>query len=114
MDKLLEPENSKQVTKSTVPTGEHTVVEKTVNIICDYLSRASYFRPHPSQHYYFQMADSYMEEYLPLKSSPELLEEYIFFDGRVRLGKILEGVFNFILSNETISHADNQDKIWMR
>jgi hypothetical protein len=42
------------------------------------------------------MADSYMEQYLPLKTSPQLLDEYIFFDGRIRLGKILEGTFEFI------------------
>ncbi|KAH8550571.1 acyl-CoA thioester hydrolase [Umbelopsis sp. PMI_123] len=81
MDKLLEPENSKQVTESTVPTGEHTVVEKT-------------------------MADSYMEEYLPLKSSPELLEEYIFFDGRVRLGKILEDL-DALAGAIAYKHVDN-------
>jgi hypothetical protein len=42
------------------------------------------------------MADSYMEQYLPLKTSPELLDEYIFFDGRIRLGKILEGTFELL------------------
>jgi hypothetical protein len=37
------------------------------------------------------MKDSYMEEYLPFKSSPELLDEYIFSDGKIRTGKLLEG-----------------------
>lgn len=37
------------------------------------------------------MADSRMDFYLPFKSSPELLEEYIFVDGRIRTGKLLEG-----------------------
>lgn len=32
-----------------------------------------------------------MEEYLPFKSSPELLDEYIFSDGKIRTGKLLEG-----------------------
>lgn len=43
------------------------------------------------------MADSYMEQYLPLKSSPQLLEDYIFFDGRIRLGKLLEGTLEFFI-----------------
>lgn len=37
------------------------------------------------------MSDSYMVEYLPFKSSPALLDEYIFVDGRIRTGKLLEG-----------------------
>ena len=40
------------------------------------------------------MADSYMEMNLPFKSSPALLEEYIFVDGRIRTGKLLEGKIN--------------------
>jgi acyl-coenzyme A thioesterase 9 len=40
------------------------------------------------------MMDSYMEEELPFKTSPELLEEYIFSDGRIRTGKLLEGKFS--------------------
>lgn len=34
-----------------------------------------------------------MEEYLPFKSSPELLDMYIFSDGKIRTGKLLEGKF---------------------
>ena len=49
------------------------------------------------------MADSYMEQYLPLKSSPQLLDEYIFFDGRIRLGKILEGTFEFFFGLKDVS-----------
>ena len=37
------------------------------------------------------MTDSYMEEFLPFKSDPELLDEYIFSDGKIRTGKLLEG-----------------------
>lgn len=37
------------------------------------------------------MIGSYIEEYLPFKSDPELLDEYIFSDGRIRTGKLLEG-----------------------
>lgn len=33
-----------------------------------------------------------MQEYLPFKSSPELLDEYIFSDGKIRTGKLLEGM----------------------
>ncbi|GAB5592251.1 hypothetical protein Unana1_07151 [Umbelopsis nana] len=82
MDKLLEVEKSKRVSESSTPLpAEHTLVEKT-------------------------MADSYMEEYLPLKSSPELLDEYIFFDGRVRLGKILEDL-DALAGAIAYKHVDN-------
>lgn len=37
------------------------------------------------------MSDSYIEEYLPFKSNPKLLDEYIFSDGKIRTGKLLEG-----------------------
>jgi acyl-coenzyme A thioesterase 9 len=60
---------------------------------------------------FLKMADSYIEEYLPLKSSPEMLDEYIFFDGRVRIGKILEG--NLALTKQystlTMYNADSHD-----
>lgn len=39
------------------------------------------------------MTDSYMEEFLPFKSDPELLDEYIFSDGKIRTGKLLEGMY---------------------
>ncbi|KAM3586127.1 hypothetical protein VKS41_002656 [Umbelopsis sp. WA50703] len=81
MDKLLEPEKSKPVVESKTPPKERTLVEKT-------------------------MADSYMEEYLPLKSSPNLLEEYIFFDGRIRLGKILEDL-DALAGAIAYKHVDN-------
>lgn len=56
------------------------------------------------------MADSYMEQYLPLKSSPQLLDEYIFFDGRIRLGKILEGTFElFFLVSKMHLPTDSRD-----
>lgn len=57
------------------------------------------------------MADSYIEEYLPLKSSPEMLDEYIFFDGRVRIGKILEGNLALTMqySTSTTYNADSHD-----
>ncbi|CAO3662854.1 unnamed protein product [Umbelopsis ramanniana] len=81
MDKLLETERSKQVTESHSPKVERQVVEKT-------------------------MADSYMEQYLPLKSSPQLLDEYIFFDGRIRLGKILEDL-DALAGAIAYKHVDN-------
>ncbi|KAG2182993.1 hypothetical protein INT44_005974 [Umbelopsis vinacea] len=81
MDKLLETERSKEVKESPNPTVERQVVEKT-------------------------MADSYMEQYLPLKSSPQLLDEYIFFDGRVRLGKILEDL-DALAGAIAYKHVDN-------
>jgi acyl-coenzyme A thioesterase 9 len=40
------------------------------------------------------MKDSYLEEYLPFKSDPELLDQYIFSDGKIRTGKLLEGIIN--------------------
>lgn len=36
------------------------------------------------------MSDSYVEEYLPFKSSPTLLDEYITTGGKIRMSKILE------------------------
>ncbi|CAO3685941.1 unnamed protein product [Umbelopsis vinacea] len=82
MDKLLEPEKSKRVSESAgMPPAAHTIVEKT-------------------------MADSYIEEYLPLKSSPEMLDEYIFFDGRVRIGKILEDL-DALAGAIAYKHVDN-------
>lgn len=38
------------------------------------------------------MSDSFMEEYLPFKSDPKLLDEYIFSNGKIRTGKLLEGI----------------------
>jgi acyl-coenzyme A thioesterase 9 len=38
-----------------------------------------------------KMKDSYMEDYLPFKSDPVLLDEYIFSNGKIRTGKLLEG-----------------------
>lgn len=64
MDKILEKENKRPL---DIPTTQYqqASVKKT-------------------------MADSYMEEYLPFKSSPALLDEYITTGGKVRIGKILE------------------------
>lgn len=64
MDKILEKENKRPL---DIPATEyeHVSVPKT-------------------------MLDSYMEEYLPFKSSPELLDEYVTTGGKVRIGKILE------------------------
>lgn len=64
MDKILEKENKRPLDVS--PTQyQHVSVNKA-------------------------MSDSYMEEYLPFKSSPTLLDEYITTGGKVRIGKILE------------------------
>lgn len=64
MDKILEKENKRPL---DIPTTQYqqASVKKT-------------------------MADSYMEEYLPFKSTPALLDEYITTGGKVRIGKILE------------------------
>lgn len=102
MDKLLEVEKSKRVSESsTPPPAEHTLVEKTVAEQF-YLSLVNRIALVLFTSSIMQMADSYMEEYLPLKSSPELLDEYIFFDGRVRLGKILEGDYFFTQQFRTL------------
>ncbi|KAI9101336.1 HotDog domain-containing protein [Phlyctochytrium arcticum] len=37
-----------------------------------------------------RMQESYIEEYLPFKSSPDVLEEYINVHGGIRIGKIFE------------------------
>lgn len=64
MDKILEKENKRSL---DIPFNqyEHVTVNKT-------------------------MSDSYMEEYLPFKSSPTLLDEYVTTGGKIRIGKILE------------------------
>jgi acyl-coenzyme A thioesterase 9 len=64
MDKILEKENKRPL---DIPSTEyqHVSVKKI-------------------------MSDSYMEEYLPFKSSPTLLDEYITTGGKIRIGKILE------------------------
>ncbi|KAI8646382.1 HotDog domain-containing protein [Parasitella parasitica] len=64
MDKILEKESKKPLDLQT-SQHEHVTVSKT-------------------------MSDSYMEEYLPFKSSPALLDEYITTGGKIRIGKILE------------------------
>lgn len=64
MDKILEKENKRPLNVSSTQY-QHASVNKT-------------------------MSDSYMEEYLPFKSSPTLLDEYITTGGKVRIGKILE------------------------
>jgi hypothetical protein len=45
-----------------------------------------------------------MQEYLPFKSSPELLDEYIFSDGKIRTGKLLEGMHQCYIRNSTRFH----------
>ncbi|KAI7902889.1 acyl-CoA thioester hydrolase [Cokeromyces recurvatus] len=64
MDKILEKENKRPL---NIPSNQyqHQIINKT-------------------------MMDSYMEEYLPFKSSPALLDEYITTGGKIRIGKILE------------------------
>lgn len=54
------------------------------------------------------MSDSYMEMYLPFKSSPPLLEEYIFVDGRIRTGKLLEDL-DALAGVIAYKHIDNGD-----
>ncbi|ORX54106.1 acyl-CoA hydrolase [Hesseltinella vesiculosa] len=64
MDKLMQGEKQKDINDKS-PKTPRKLVEKT-------------------------MKDSYIEIHLPFKSSKELLEEYIFVDGRIRTGKLLE------------------------
>ncbi|KAI9029658.1 HotDog domain-containing protein, partial [Phycomyces nitens] len=63
MDKVLETENKKSLTE---------------NVFQD--------RPQIMK----KMSDSYIEELLPFKSSPELLDKYVTAKGTIRIGKILE------------------------
>lgn len=54
------------------------------------------------------MTDSYMEEFLPFKSDPELLDEYIFSDGKIRTGKLLEDL-DALAGAIAYKHIDNGD-----
>lgn len=56
------------------------------------------------------MFDSYIEEYLPFKSDPKLLDEYIFSDGKIRTGKLLEGnIYIYFKKNaQSIMRNDSQ------
>ncbi|KAL0088978.1 acyl-CoA thioester hydrolase [Phycomyces blakesleeanus] len=63
MDKVLETENKKSLTD---------------NVFED--------RPQIMK----KMSDSYIEELLPFKSSPDLLDKYVTAKGTIRIGKILE------------------------
>lgn len=80
-DKILERESKRPVVASTEP---RLLVERTVSCLL--------LRVHCLT--LWQMKDSYLEEYLPFKSDPELLDQYIFSDGKIRTGKLLEGIIN--------------------
>ncbi|KAI7880257.1 putative acyl-CoA hydrolase [Mucor mucedo] len=54
------------------------------------------------------MFDSYIEEYLPFKSDPALLDEYIFSDGKIRTGKLLEDL-DALAGAIAYKHIDNGD-----
>ncbi|CAO3633916.1 unnamed protein product [Mucor hiemalis] len=79
MDKILEKENKRPL---DIPANqyEHVSVNKT-------------------------MSDSYMEEYLPFKSSPALLDQYITTGGKIRIGKILEDL-DALAGAVSVKHAD--------
>ncbi|ORZ11239.1 acyl-CoA hydrolase [Absidia repens] len=81
MDKIIHKENQKD--PKVHHTKERVLVDKT-------------------------MADSHMDVYLPFKSSPELLEEYIFVDGRIRTGKLLEDL-DALAGAIAYKHIDNND-----
>ncbi|KAG2214037.1 hypothetical protein INT46_004952 [Mucor plumbeus] len=81
MDKILHHESKKPVTNSTSKPRE--LIDRT-------------------------MKDSYMQEYLPFKSSPELLDEYIFSDGKIRTGKLLEDL-DALAGAIAYKHIDNGD-----
>ncbi|KAI9274699.1 HotDog domain-containing protein [Phascolomyces articulosus] len=82
IDKVMERENQKPIDESH-PQKPRQLIEKT-------------------------MADSYMEMNLPFKSSPALLEEYIFVDGRIRTGKLLEDL-DAMAGAIAYKHVDNGD-----
>ncbi|CAO3691893.1 hypothetical protein G6F70_002865 [Rhizopus microsporus] len=77
-DKILERESKRPVVASTEP---RLLVERT-------------------------MKDSYLEEYLPFKSDPELLDQYIFSDGKIRTGKLLEDL-DALAGAIAYKHIDN-------
>ncbi|CAO3693183.1 unnamed protein product [Rhizopus stolonifer] len=52
------------------------------------------------------MKDSYMEDYLPFKSDPELLDQYIFSNGKIRTGKLLEDL-DALAGAISYKHIDN-------
>ncbi|KAG1054876.1 hypothetical protein G6F43_003123 [Rhizopus delemar] len=54
------------------------------------------------------MSDSFMEEYLPFKSDPKLLEEYIFSNGKIRTGKLLEDI-DALAGAIAYKHIDNDN-----
>ncbi|KAI8393482.1 HotDog domain-containing protein [Radiomyces spectabilis] len=54
------------------------------------------------------MSDSYLKEYLPFKTSPELLDEYVYADGRIRTGKLLEDL-DALAGAIAYKHIDNGD-----
>lgn len=82
MDKILQRENQKSVCP-TRPGKERKLIEKTI-------------------------ADSAMIEYLPFKSSPALLDDYITVDGRIRTGKLLEDL-DAMAGSIAYQHIDNGD-----
>ncbi|KAI9493641.1 acyl-CoA hydrolase, partial [Zychaea mexicana] len=82
MDKIMDRENQKPI-DPTEPQQPRKLVEK-------------------------KMSDSYMEMDLPFKSSPALLEEYIFVDGRIRTGKLLEDL-DAMAGAIAYKHVDNGD-----
>ncbi|KAI8096078.1 acyl-CoA thioester hydrolase [Thamnidium elegans] len=83
MDKILEHESKKQV-PSSAPPKPRKLIDKT-------------------------MSDSYIEEYLPFKSNPKLLDEYIFSDGKIRTGKLLEDL-DALAGAIGYKHIDNGDQ----
>ncbi|RIA92076.1 HotDog domain-containing protein [Glomus cerebriforme] len=50
------------------------------------------------------MSDSYVEEFLPFKSDPDLLEEYVNSDGGIRIGKIFEDL-DLLAANISYKHC---------
>ncbi|GBB84858.1 hypothetical protein RclHR1_11430006 [Rhizophagus clarus] len=53
------------------------------------------------------MSDSYVEEFLPFKSDPDLLEEYVNPDGGIRIGKIFEDL-DLLASIISYKHCMNE------
>lgn len=57
------------------------------------------------------MSDSYIEEYLPIKSDPGVREDYINVYGHIRVGRLLEHLDALAGS---ISYAHCDDGVWVK
>ncbi|CAG8484167.1 11644_t:CDS:2, partial [Racocetra fulgida] len=54
-----------------------------------------------------KVTDSYVEEFLPFKSDPDLLEDYISSDGAIRVGKIFPDL-DLLATIIAFKHCENE------